>query len=70
MTEIIFHVSEAAEGGYTARAVGQSIFAEADSMDELRQMVRDAVLCHFETEEMPKLIRLIFTKEELFALAA
>jgi len=70
MTEIIFHVSEAPEGGFTARAFGHSIFTEADTLEELRAMVRDAVQCHFEADELPKLIRLVLTKEELFPLAA
>ena len=47
MEELIFLVEEAPEGGYTARAPGASIFTEADDMDGLREMVRDAVRCHF-----------------------
>jgi len=49
MSEIVFIVEEAPEGGYTARALGEPIFTEADTMDELRRMVRDAVRCHFPT---------------------
>ena len=56
--EIIFVVDEAPEGGYTARALGHSIFTEADDWDELREMVRDAVRCHFDEGEQPELIRL------------
>lgn len=51
MNEIIFLVEEAPEGGFTARALGESIFTEADTMDELRQQIRDAVACHFEDEK-------------------
>ncbi len=47
-TEIIFSVQESAEGGYEARALGHDIFTQADSMEELREMVRDAVRCHFD----------------------
>ncbi len=47
MSEIIFLVEDAVEGGYTARALGESIFTEADDMDELRSNIRDAVDCHF-----------------------
>ena len=68
MNEIIFLVTEAPEGGYTARALGESIFTEADDMESLRQMVRDAVNCHFEDGEAPKIIRLHFVKEEVIAL--
>ncbi len=46
--EIVFQVRESPEGGYEARAVGHSIFTEADSWEHLREMMRDAVLCHFE----------------------
>lgn len=70
MTEIIFHVSEAPEGGYTAKAVGQSIFTEADSFEELKDMIRDAVQCHFDDDDMPKVVRIILTREELFPMAA
>ena len=61
MTEIIFLVTEAPEGGYTARARGESIFTEADDMKSLHQMVRDAVNCHFEDGKAPKIIRLHFS---------
>ncbi len=46
MNEIIFIVEEAPEGGYTAKALGESIFTEADSMKELKEMIKDSVRCH------------------------
>ena len=67
MDEIIFLVEESAEGGYTARALGSSIFSEADSLDGLRAAVRDAVQCHFEEGRGPKMIRLHFVRDEVFA---
>ena len=54
MSEIIFLVEDAVEGGYTARALGESIFTEGDDMNELRSNIRDAVDCHFETASNPK----------------
>ena len=57
MTEILFLVEESPEGGYTARAVGQSIFTEADTLAALRANVRDAVACHFEDGQAPRMIR-------------
>ena len=48
MDEVIFVVEEAPEGGYTARALGASIFTEADTVADLYAQVRDAVRCHFE----------------------
>ena len=69
MSEIIFIVEEAPEVGYTARALGEAIFTEADTFPGLSAEVRDAVLCHFENdEERPKIIRLHFVKEELIAV--
>jgi hypothetical protein len=55
---LVFLVEDAQEGGFTARGVGETVFTEADTMDELRQAVRDAVRCHFEPGTEPKLVRL------------
>ncbi|OHB88398.1 MAG: 2-oxoisovalerate dehydrogenase [Planctomycetes bacterium RIFCSPHIGHO2_12_FULL_52_36] len=62
--EIIFLVKESPEGGYEARALGYSIFTEADTFEELKEMAKDAVRCHFEDTERPRLIRLHLVKEE------
>jgi len=59
-------VEEAPEGGFTARALGAAIFTEADDMDGLREMVRDAVRCHFDEGQGPRVIRLHFVREEVF----
>jgi len=67
MNEILFLVEEAPEGGLTARALGASIFTEADDMVALREAVRDAVRCHYEDEDRPKLIRLHTVREEVIA---
>jgi hypothetical protein len=66
-SEIIFAVEEAPEGGFIARALGHSIFTEADDLEALRDAVRDAVRCHFEEDERPKVIRLHLVREEVFA---
>ncbi|MEO6457811.1 MAG: 2-oxoisovalerate dehydrogenase [Chloroflexia bacterium] len=68
MNELIFLVEEAPEGGYTARALGESIFTEADSVAELHDEIRDAVRCHFDEGEGPKVVRLHFVREEVIAL--
>ena len=65
--EVIFLIEEAPEGGFTANALGHSIFTEADTWDELRAAIRDAVNCHFEPPEMPSLIRLHYVREEVLA---
>ena len=67
MVEIIFVVEEAPEGGYAARAVGESIFTQAESVAELHDRVRDAVQCHFDPGTAPKLIRLHFVRDEVIA---
>ena len=67
MNEIIFLVESAVEGGYTARALGESIFTEGDDLEELRSNIRDAVGCHFDEGSKPKMIRLHFVSEEVMA---
>jgi len=47
MNELIFLVEEAPEGGFTAKALGESIYTEADTMDELKNMIREAIACHY-----------------------
>jgi len=68
MNEVIFLVEEAPEGGYTARALGESIFTEADTLEGLHEQVRDAVQCHFDEDCRPQIIRLHFVREEVLAL--
>lgn len=68
MNEILFVVEEAPEGGLTARALGESIFTEADDIASLHRQVRDAVHCHFSEGKAPQIIRLHFTREEILAV--
>jgi len=67
-SEIIFLVEESIDGGYEARALGQSIYTEGETLDELKKMVADAVRCHFEEAQIPPIIRLHMVREEVFAL--
>ncbi|MCK4516064.1 MAG: hypothetical protein KAU31_12445 [Spirochaetaceae bacterium] len=70
LKEIIFVVEEDAEGGFTARALGESIFTEAATMDELRTAIRDALKCHFNTEaDIPRIIRLHHVHDEVLLYA-
>ena len=64
-SEIIFSVQESPEGGYEARALGYSIFTQANSLEELKTMLRDAVACHFTDGDKPKVIRLHMVKDEV-----
>lgn len=65
--EVIFEVRESSEGGLTARALGASLFTEADTLEELKESIRDAVRCHFDPGTEPKVIRLIIVREETIA---
>ena len=68
MTEIVFLIEDDFDGGYTARALGESIFTQADDMDTLKEMLRDAVHCHFLDEQTrPKVIRLHIVRDEVIA---
>ena len=69
MKEIIFLVEEALEGGFTAQALGFSIFTEADTMDQLKANIREAIHCHFDLkEDLPKIARLHYVKDEIMAI--
>lgn len=56
--EIIFSLEESPEGGYEARAQHYLIFTQADSIEQLKTMIRDAVSCHFEDGQKPSVIML------------
>ena len=65
--EIIFLVEDSPEGGFEARALGHSVFTEAETFEELKTMVQDAVRCHFEEADRPSLIRLHQVRDEVIA---
>jgi len=66
--EIIFLVEESAEGGYEAKALGYSTYTEAESLGELKGAVKDAVRCHFEKKDMPRMIRIHMVKDEVIVV--
>ena len=69
--ELIVEVRDADEGGFFARALGHAVFTEAETWDELRANVREAVTLHFENEPVrPRLIQLHYVKDELIHLKA
>ncbi len=67
-SELIFQIEESIEGGYEARALGESIFTEGSDLEEVRANIREAIECHFEPENKPSIIRLHFVRDEVFAL--
>ena len=68
LAEIIFEVTESAEGGYEARALGHSIFTQGEDWNDLKEMARDAVLCHFDDGDAPRVIRLHLVRDEAIAV--
>ena len=64
-SEIIFAVEESPDGGYEARALGPSIYTQADTLDDLKGMVRHALRCHFDEGDRPRVIRLHLVKDEV-----
>ncbi len=68
VSEIIFLVEEANEGGYQARALDYSIFTDAETMEDLKVNVKEAVQCHFDDNEMPKMVQLHVVKDEVMSI--
>jgi predicted RNase H-like HicB family nuclease len=68
MTELIFVVEEAPEGGYAAKALGEAIFTQGEDLEELHKNVREAVVSHFDEGKGPSMLRLHFVKEEVLAV--
>ena len=66
--ELIFLVEESPEGGYEARSLGESIYTDGNTLEELREAVADAVRCHFEEKDQPHLVRLHFVREEILSV--
>jgi predicted RNase H-like HicB family nuclease len=68
MNEVFFLVEEALEGGFTAKAIGESIFTEGETIEELKNNIREAVVAHFDEGKVPKIIRLHLVKEEIITV--
>jgi len=67
-SEVIFLVEEALDGGYQAKALGNSIYTEAETYEDIKESIKDAVKCHFDEESLPKIIRIHFVKEEVLTI--
>lgn len=68
MSEIIFIIENSDEGGYIAKALGYSIYTEGETLDELKENIRDAIKCHFDAKESPHIVRLHMVKDEVMAI--
>jgi len=69
--ELIFEIRDAEEGGYYARALGHAIFTEANTWEELRANVLEAVSVHFQDAPIrPRIVQLHYVKDELLPVEA
>jgi hypothetical protein len=69
MKELVFEVALESDGGYTAEALGESIFTQADTWDELRTNVREAVAAYYFDSTPPASLRLRLVRDEVLAVA-
>lgn len=69
MKEIVFEVAQETDGGFTAEAIGENIFTEADSWDQLRANVREAVQAFYFDSAPPARIHLRLVRDEVLAVA-
>jgi hypothetical protein len=58
MDELVFEVTQEADGGFVAEALGESIITEADSWDALQANVREAVAAFYFDRPAPPRLRL------------
>jgi predicted RNase H-like HicB family nuclease len=71
MNELIFEIRDAEEGGFWARALGQSIFTQGDSWEELRHNISEAVRVHFDdSREIPRVVQLHYVRDEMMVVDA
>jgi len=66
--EVIFMVEESMEGGYEAKALDYSIYTQAETLEDLKKEIIDAVKCHFKDTEMPHIIRMHLVKDEVISV--
>ncbi|MGK0240676.1 MAG: hypothetical protein ACI92G_004167 [Candidatus Pelagisphaera sp.] len=67
MNELVFEVTQEADGGYVAEALGESVITEADSWEDLRANVREAVMAFYFDREVPSSIRLHLVRDEVLS---
>lgn len=69
MKELIFEVTQEADGGFVSEAIGEGIFTQADSWDELKSNSQEAVHAYFFDSAPPASIRLRMVRDEVLAVA-
>ena len=68
MDELIFEVTQEADGGYVAECLTENIFTQGDSWEELRSNVKEAVNAFFFDQSAPRRVRLHLVRDEMLAL--
>ena len=67
MNELVFEVTQEADGGFVAEALGESIITQADTWEELRKNVREAVMAFYFDRPRPAQLRLHLVRDEILA---
>jgi hypothetical protein len=67
MNELVFEVTQEADGGFVAEALGESIITQADTWDELRANVCEAAKAFYFDRSAPPRLRLHMVRDEVFA---
>lgn len=67
MNELVFEITQEADGGYVAEALGESIITQADTWEELRTNVREAVTAFYFDRPAPTRLRLHLVRDEVLA---
>lgn len=62
--ELVFSVTQEADGGFVAECLSHDIFTQADTWEELRDNVREAVSAFFFDQPKPSLVRLHLVRDE------
>ena len=69
MSELVFEVTQELDGGFIAEALGENIVTEADTWEQLRANVKEAVEAYYFEEPKPAYLRLHLRKDEVLAVA-
>ena len=67
MNELVFEVTQEADGGFIAECLGESIFTQADSWEELRKNVQEAIIAFYFDRPRPSVVRLHLVRDEVLA---
>jgi predicted RNase H-like HicB family nuclease len=67
MSELVFEITQESDGGFVAEALGESIITQADTWEELRTNVREAVNAFYFDRPAPSRLRLHLVRDEVIA---